>query len=213
MRIITTCYHALLLFIGLIGLGLLAAPVAMAHCDTMDGPVVSTAKQALEKGDVTPVLKWVKKDDEGEIREAFARTIAVRGKGPEAKELADRYFFETLVRVHRAGEGAPYTGLMPVGADPGPAVRASDKALDAGKAEEVVKLVSEKVAEGIRKRFQKALEAKKQTDSSVEAGREFVEAYVTFVHYVERLYQDAAGHAAEHGEAEEHAVHGEQHHE
>ena len=41
---------------------------ARAHCDTMDGPVVKDAKAALEKGDVTPVLKWVAKDAEPEIR-------------------------------------------------------------------------------------------------------------------------------------------------
>ena len=35
--------------------------VARAHCDTLDGPVVTTAKAALEKGDVTPLLKWVRK--------------------------------------------------------------------------------------------------------------------------------------------------------
>lgn len=78
-----------------------------AHCDTLGGPVVAVAKQALEKGDVTPVLKWVKKENEGEIRAAFKKTLTVRSKGPEARELADMYFFETLVRLHRAGEGPP----------------------------------------------------------------------------------------------------------
>ena len=74
---------------------------ANAHCDTMDGPVVMAAKKALEKGDVTPVLKWVKK----------------------------------------------------------------------------------------------------HADQSVEAGREFVAAYVEFMHYVERLHLDAKGNAVHHGES------------
>jgi hypothetical protein len=89
----------------------LSPDLVNAHCDTLSGPVVLTAKAALEKGDVTPVLKWVKKEDEKEIREAFARTLAVRKQSTDARELADTYFFETLVRIHRAGEGAPYTGL------------------------------------------------------------------------------------------------------
>ena len=84
---------------------------ARAHCDTLDGPVVLDAKAALQKGDVTPVLKWVRADDEKEIREAFAKTLKVRGLGDDARDLADHHFFETLVRIHRPGEGVAYTGL------------------------------------------------------------------------------------------------------
>src|SRR5512134_4158625 len=84
---------------------------ALAHCDGLDGPVVNLARQALDKGDVKIILPWVAADKEAEIRKAFDLTMAVRGKGAKEKELADMYFFETLVRVHRAGEGAPYTGL------------------------------------------------------------------------------------------------------
>src|SRR5512141_1215891 len=94
-------------------LGILAIlPVkAAAHCDTMNGPVISTARQALDKGDVTPVLKWIKPDKEAEVRAAFKQAVAARKQGKAAKEVADRYFFETLVRMHREGEGAAYTGL------------------------------------------------------------------------------------------------------
>jgi hypothetical protein len=175
--------------------------VAGAHCDTLDGPVVGTARAALEKGDVTPVLKWVKKEHELEIRVAFARTLAVRSKGPEAKELADTYFFETLVRLHRAGEGAPYTGLKPAGTDPGPAVAGADAALEGGSVEGLVKLVTGDVAGGIRERFVRAATAQKHADESVQAGREYVEAYVEYVHYVERLHA-VASEGAHHGNPE-----------
>jgi hypothetical protein len=168
----------------------------------MDGPVVTAAKQALEKGDVTPVLKWVKKDQETVIREAFKKTLAVRTKGADAQELADMYFFETLVRIHRAGEGAPYTGLEPAGTNAGPAVSGSDKALDGDSVDGLVKMVTDAVAAGIRERFAKASETKKHANESVEAGREFVEAYVQFVHYVERLYTDATTKHVHHDEAE-----------
>jgi hypothetical protein len=165
-------------------------PAAFAHCDTLDGPVVKTARAALEKGDVTPILKWVKKENEAEIKDLFKKTIVVRSKGKDAQELSDRYFLETLVRLHRAGEGVPYTGLKPADAVE-PAVVEADKALDSGSVENLVKLVTEAASKGIRERFVKAKEAKKRADTSVEAGREFVEAYVQFTHYAERMHLDS----------------------
>jgi hypothetical protein len=172
-----------------------------AHCDTLDGPVVLDAKKALEHGDVTPVLKWVKKDQEAEIRDAFQKTLAVRAKGPEAKELADRYFFETLVRIHRAGEGAPYDGLKPAGADLGPAIPAADKALESGNIEPVLKLLTDKIQEGVQERFKHVIAKKNFKKDDIAAGREFVEAYVTFMHYVEGIYEASTkashGHHAE----------------
>lgn len=173
--------------------------IANAHCDTLAGPVVITAKAALEKEDVTTVLKWVKKENEKEIREAFAKTLAVRKQGKEAKELADMYFFETLVRIHRAGEGAPYTGLKP-GEAIEPIIAESDKTLESGSVDNLVKDVTDAVAKGIREKFAHANETKKHADDSVEAGREYVEAYVLFTHYVERLYNDATAKVEHHGE-------------
>jgi hypothetical protein len=173
-----------------------------AHCDTLDGPVVMTAKAALGKGDVTPVLKWVKPEYEGEIRSAFKKTMDVRSKGPEAKEFADMYFFETLVRLHRAGEGAPYDGIKPAGTDLGPAVSGADKALENGSVDDLVKLVTDEVAKGIRERFAHTMERKKEAEKSVETGREYVDAYVTYVHYVEGLYNAAIAEASVHAEAE-----------
>jgi len=191
-------------------MGLCLTPnIALSHCDTMDGPVVMTAKTAIEKGDVTPVLKWVKKDDEKEIRDLFQKTLIVREKGKEAKELADRYFFETLVRIHRAGEGAPYTGLKSEPAEP--IIVAADKALESGSVDNLVKHVTDAVAKGIRERFTITAERKKHADESVEAGRTYVEAYVEFTHYVERLHMDAVTLGAHHAEAAEMKT-GEPHH-
>jgi hypothetical protein len=164
----------------------------------MDGPVVTDAKAALEKGDVTPVLKWVKKEQEGEVLEAFNKAMAVRNLRPGPQEIADRYFFETVVRLHRASEGAAYTGLKPAGTDVGPAVTAADKALEKGSAEELAKLVTDSVSRGIHERFGRALEKRKRKDESIEDGREYVEAYVEFLHYAERLYDDATGPAGRH---------------
>ena len=184
-----------------IGLGLAIPRFAQAHCDTMDGPVVTAAKAALAKGDVTPVLRWVKPEHEQDIRKAFRKTMAVRDKGPQAKELADMYFFETLVRIHRAGEGAPYAGLKDEPVEP--IVALADKALEGGSADEMIQKVTAHVAESIRAKFNKALEAKKHANESVPAGREFVEAYVEYVHSVEGIHNAASGlshHEAEAGE-------------
>src|SRR5574340_536244 len=164
--------------------------IVAAHCDTLEGPVVLTAKIALEKGDITPVLKWVKKEDEKEIKELFKKAVAARKQGKEAKELADMYFFETFVRIHRAGEGAPYTGLKP-GEAIEPPVEAADQALESGSVDNLIKMVTDAVAKGIRERFKHTQETKKHADDSVEAGRKFVEAYVDFTHYAERLYSNA----------------------
>lgn len=182
--------------------------IAGAHCDTLEGPVVMAAKAALEKEDITPILKWVKKEREGEIKEAFKKTLAVRKQSKEAKELADMYFFETLVRIHRAGEGAPYTGLK--SEKPEPIIVEADKALESGSVNNLIKYVTNAVADGIKERFAHAKETKKHADESVEAGRKFVEAYVEFTHYVERLYMDAtkAAHGKPEGtKAEEHHHH------
>jgi hypothetical protein len=191
--------------IGLaLAMGLALSGLASAHCDTMDGPVVAAARAALEKGDITPVLKWVKPEHEKEVRTALARALAVRTRGPEAKELADMYFFETLVRVHRAGEGAPYMGLQPAGTPIEPAISLADKALATGNADSLVKSLTGHAEEGTRERFARAAAAKKHAEESVVAGREFVEAYVEFTHYVERMERDAVTSATAHaGSADE----------
>jgi len=137
--------RALLVASWSLAIGWLMPLAAGAHCDSVDGPVVTAARLALAKGEVTPVLKWVTKDDEGEIRAVFQKTLRVRAKGPEAKELADRYFFETLVRMHRASEGEPYTGLKPAGAVE-PIIQAADQALEKGAAEPLVQHLTGQVA-------------------------------------------------------------------
>lgn len=160
---------------------------AIAHCDTLEGPVVIDARAALAQGDITPVLKWISADDEKVVRSAFAQTLAVRKQSPEAKELADMYFFETLVRIHRAGEGAPYTGLKP-GVSIDPAIVLTDQALKTGSIDKVVEVMTGALAKGIRERFTRAYENQKHAKDSVAAGREFVESYVVFTHYVEGIH-------------------------
>ena len=177
----------------------------IGHCDGLDGPVVTLARRALEAGNVNLVLPRVREQDEAEIREAFTHALAVRKLGGEAKDLADRHFFETLVRVHRAGEGAPYTGLKPAGRDLGPAIPAADHALDDGSIDKVLKVLDDAVRKGLHEHFRQTVARKRFEPNDVRAGRDYVEAYVPYIHYVERLWQAASGpahgHHAEHAEA------------
>jgi hypothetical protein len=185
---------------------LLLPGAASAHCDSLDGPVVTLARKALETRNVNLVLPWVPSEAEPEIRRAFDHTLAVRKLGPEARGLADTYFFETLVRVHRASEGAPYTGLKPAGTDLGPAIPAADKALDTGSVDAVEALLTSAIHKGLREHFDATLTRKRFAPDDVAGGRGYVQAYVPYVHYVEGLWEaatrPASGHypePAEHG--------------
>ncbi len=170
---------------------------AQAHCDTLDGPVVAAARKALDSGNVNLVLVWVQKNDETEIRNAFQKARNVRKAGGEAKQLADMYFFETLVRIHRAGEGAGYTGLKPAGTIE-PPVAAADKAIETGKLQPLGMLIAERTEQGLHSHFDAVMAKKKYNPSDVEAGRAYSSAYVEFVHYAERLYDAAETMAPEH---------------
>jgi hypothetical protein len=176
----------------------LAPARLLAHCDTLDGPVVRDARAALERGDATPALKWVRPERELEVRAAFAQASAVRGLGADARALGDRYFFETVVRVHREGEGAAYTGLKPAGGVVEPGIAATDRALEGGSPEGLVRLLGEAVERGLRERFAAAAAARADADRSLEDGRAYVAAYVELMHYAERLHRDAAAPSAGH---------------
>lgn len=182
-------------------LGALAVRSALAHCDGMDGPVVRAAQRAFESGNVNLALIWVRQEDEAQLRTAFQEALAVRRLSPEGRQLADRAFFETLVRLHRTGEGAAYTGLKPAGRDLGPAIPAADRALEAASAEALQQLLSRAVQDGLRQQFQRVMSRRNYDPNDVAAGRAYVQSYVEYVHYVERLYESAtrtaAGHYAE----------------
>jgi hypothetical protein len=180
----------------------LALPArVLAHCDGLDGPVVKSARAALEARNLALVAIWVQPADELEIRRAFEQTLAVRSLSPQAKELADRFFFETVVRVHRAGEGAPFTGLKAAGQDLGPAIPAADKALEERSLEPLLKLLTETMRDRLRQHFNEALTARTYDAADVAAGRDYVRAYVEFIHYVERLYESST--TAAHGHFDE----------
>ncbi len=160
----------------------LASPAA-AHCDSMSGPVVKDAQAALAAENIEPVLKWVGEDDEAAIRKAFDMTLAVRGESEVAGTVADNYFFETLVRIHRATEGEGFTGLKPAG-DVQPVIASADRALEEGSADQFADETAAAVRDGIKQRFADAHSKRQVANESIEQGREYVKAYVEFTHFV-----------------------------
>jgi hypothetical protein len=158
------------------------------HCDTRDGPVVTAAKKALDKGNVNLVLIWVPEQAESEVRKSFDRVMRVRKAGKEAKELSDDWFFETVVRLHRAGEGAPYTGLKPAGLDEGPVVPRAEKAIAKGNPEEAISFILHVVEEDMEQRFKTVMEKARYNVNDVAAGRAYIQAYIGFVVYAHHLY-------------------------
>jgi hypothetical protein len=193
-----------LLVIAILLSGLFLWPLdARAHCDSIDGPVATAAIKALDTKNVNLILPYAPAEAEAELTAAFERALVVRSMGAEARALVDRYFMETAVRLHRAGEKAPYTGLKPARTDFGPAIPAAEKALESGTLDPLLKLMSEQVSHGIAEHFEHAAAKKAATKeptekASVQVARERVSAELEFIGYVERIYLAAKG--GEHAE-------------
>jgi hypothetical protein len=168
------------------------------HCDTLDGPVVTAAKKALEARDVNLILPYVPKEGEAEVTRAFEEVMKVR-KDEAAREIADLYFFETVVRIHRMGEGAPYTGLKPAGLSEGPVIPVAEKAIESGSPEELIEVLSGMLREEVTHRLQHMMHLKEHANKSVEDGREYVEAMLGLQVWSHSIYERI------HGEA--HAAH------
>lgn len=164
---------------------MLKANVTFAHCDTMDGPVIRDARLAFVNNNVNYVLKWVGRQDEAEVQEGFALTMKVRKLGPDAKTLADRWFFETLVRLHRSGEGVPYTGVKPSGTPVDERILAADRSIDLGDLSPLKGLVAEEKLPELGERFKRVISLKDFNINDMEAGREYIEAYVQFFKFAE----------------------------
>jgi hypothetical protein len=161
------------------------------HCDSLDGPVVTAAREALQQGDVDIVLPYVSPEGEGEVREAFGLVLKTRVLGPEACEIADRWFFETVVRVHRAGEGAPFTGLKPAGLDVGPVIPAAERALESGVPEPLSEALCDIVRHRIEHQFARAVELREHAGEGVPQGRAYVEAALGLQVWAHNLYKQA----------------------
>jgi hypothetical protein len=173
------------------------------HCDTRDGPVVKAVIKALETGNLNYVLIWIPKESEKDLKGIFEKTLRARKAGKDAQEVADDWFFENTIRLHRAGEGAPYTGMKPAGLSEGPVVPRAEKAIETGDPKESIGFILKTVEDDLTHRFHHVMEKKKYDVNDVAAGREFIEAFIGWVVYSHHLYMSvtsAAGHREQHAE-------------
>lgn len=187
-------------FVATLAVALLKPLRASAHCDTMEGPTAQDGLRALETGNLALALKWVAPSGEEELREVFEKARTVRDLGPAAREVADRWFVENLVRIHRAGEGAPFTGVQPYGAPVDERVAAADSAIASGDLAQLEGLVPADRWAELERRFATVLEREDYDATDVAAGRSYIEAYVSFFKYAE-------GEDHEHGHDHAHAEH------
>lgn len=146
------------------------------HCDAKDGPVVQGALRALETEAVEEALCFAPGVAEGEIRAAFDLVMAARKTGAAAREVADSYFAETVVRLHRAGEGAPFTGVKPAGLDVGPVIPVAERAIKAGSVDELVTLLSETLLHESKRRFDRVMELQTRAERGLPEAREYTTA-------------------------------------
>lgn len=184
--------------LGLSALILLFIPrKASAHCDTMDGPTVKDGIKSLETGNVSYAAKWVMPDHDDELKEIFDLSIKVRGLNEDAKKVADRYFLENLVRIHRAGEGVAFTGIKPYGTPMDVKVAAADKAIEIGDLSPLEGLFTDEEMHDLEQKFEKAMALSDYDADDLKAAREWVEAYVIF-------FKTAEGHHHDHGHGHGH---------
>lgn len=179
---------------------LAAVPAGLyAHCDSYDGPVIKDALKALENNDVSLVLKWVSPSDEQQITDLFNKTYALKNGDQQIYEIVREHFLETLVRLHRAHEGAPYTGLKPAGSA-SPIVKMADIALDEQNIDDLLTKLDNHINRIVREKYERVVALNNSKDHSVELGREYVEAYVDYTHTLEAIHgvlESGPGHHAQ----------------
>jgi len=163
----------------------------------MDGPVVTAARQALDAKNVNLILPYVPEDGADEVRSAFEKVLRARKADPAAREVADLYFFETVVRIHRAGEGAPYTGLKPAGLDEGPVIPVAEKAIETGSPDALIGMLTDALRDQVRHRFDHMMHLRGYGPDDVPRAREYVEAMLGLEVYAHQLYQAMAAHPHE----------------
>jgi len=163
------------------------ASLSYAHCDSYDGPVIKDALKALETNNVQLVLKWISPAQEAEIVSLFNATYSLRSGNKEVYKLVETHFLETLVRLHRETEGAPYTGLKPSG-HVSPVINLSDNAITSNNPDALLTALNGHISQVVKEKYEKVNMLEKTKDQSPEQGRAYVNAYVDYTHTVEALH-------------------------
>lgn len=159
------------------------------HCDTLDGPLVLAAIRALEDNNVNIILPWAPKEAEEEITNAFNLSTKIRNNDNITKKVADRWFFETVVRLHREGEGAHFTGLKPEGLDTGPVIPLTEECYELKDTKKVIEYLQQTVQLDIEKRFNRVIDTSNYDVNDVTAGREHINALLDYMTHSHKLYK------------------------
>lgn len=163
-----------------------------AHCDSYDGPVIKDALSALESNNVNLVLKWISNEQEKEITDLFNTVYTLKNQNKEIYALAEKHFLETLVRLHRETEGFPYTGLKEAGHIK-PIIKMSDDALENHKPDQLIVSLTNHISEVVKEKYEKVSQLQPVKENSSLIGRQYVEAYVDYVHTIEALHDIIEG--------------------
>lgn len=158
-----------------------------AHCDSYDGPVIKDATKALETNNVQFILKWITAEQESEIIPLFNKTYSLKKGDKEIYSIVEKHFLETLVRLHRETEGAPYTGLKPAGTTK-TIVQLSDQALENKDIDGLLGKLNNHIGNVIRGKYETVAALDKIKNESAEKGRQYVEAYVDYTHTLEAIH-------------------------
>ncbi len=157
-----------------------------AHCDSYDGPVIQDALKALNEKDVSYVMKWIDKDQEAEIASLFNKTLGLKNSDLEIYSIVEKHFLETLVRLHRETEGAPFTGLKPAGSTT-PIIQMADQSIENKEVNNLLTNLDKHIQKVITEKYEKVNALSKVKDNSTAEGRAYVEAYVDYTHTLEAI--------------------------
>ncbi len=165
---------------------LLISVPSFAHCDSYDGPVIQDALKALKSENVSYVMKWIEPKHEPAIANLFNKTVGLKNGDADIYSIVEKHFLETLVRLHREGEGAPYTGLKPAGSAT-PLVQMADNSIAKKDVETLLGKVANHIRNVITEKYEKVAALSKVKDNSVAEGRAYVAAYVDYTHTLEAI--------------------------
>ncbi len=158
------------------------------HCDTMDGPVVTAAELALEMENINYLLPYVRKDQEGELKDAFDKIVVVRELSGEAAEVADYWFFETAVRLHVIGRGKSYTGIKRSGLNRRSVINKAEESIETGDKSELEEFLMDFIGEAFESRFENVMSNNDYDINDVEAARDYVNSVLEFLNFSHKLY-------------------------
>lgn len=157
------------------------------HCDSLNRPVVTAARRALEASDADVILPFVPADGAAEVRDAFDRTLGHRARRPKRWPTAGSSKLPSGCTV--PAKARPFTGLKPAGLDVGPVIPAAERALDSGSPDELIDVLCVSVRDQVTQRHHHAMAFKTHAGEGVESAREYVEATLGLEVWAHSVYK------------------------